>query len=304
MNVLIGEPNTGKSNVLEALAVFSEGSMNLRDMFRFKSVGDFFYDRDLGETVSVSVDDSVSVKQNLLWTLRFISSRYEGAFSHTHTTALGNQFSLDHSGRMSGSWRQNLPARFYIYRSLTDFTSSSQGYLQPPYGPNLVTLLTTHKRLRTLVTDLFQNRGFRLSMDAERNELLLMKDVRNQLYHFSYPTVSETLRRIVFYMAVLETNQNAVLLLDEPEANTFPFYTTYLAERIALDETNQFFLTTHNPYILESIVAKTPIEHLAVFVTEMVDYQTVLKPVTGTGLSRILDYGASAFLNLGRLTEE
>ena len=197
-----------------------------------------------------------------------------------------------------------LPARYYTYVSLAVFNSTSLGFLQPPYGANLVTLLTTNKRLRTLVGDLFREKGFRLSIDAERNELLLTKDVNDQLYQFSYQTVSETLRRIVFYMAALETNQNAVLLLDEPEANTFPFYTTYLAERIALDETNQFFLTTHNPYLLSSIVAKTPVTDLAVFVAEMVDYQTVLKPVTSAGLAKILEYGSDAFLNLNHLTEE
>jgi hypothetical protein len=102
-------------------------------------------------------------------------------------------------------------------------------------------------------------------------------------------------------MAVLETNRDATLLLDEPETNTFPFYTSYLAERIALDESNQFFLTTHNPYILGSIVAKTPMKDLAVFVTTMEDFATKLKPVTNEGLSRILDYGPDAFLNLDKL---
>lgn len=165
-------------------------------------------------------------------------------------------------------------------------------------------MLAVNKRLKALVGDLFKEKGFRISIDIERNELVLTKDVHDQLYQFSYQTVSETLRRIVFYMAALETNQNAVLLLDEPEANTFPFYTNYLAERIALDETNQFFLTTHNPYILGSIVAKAPVKDLAVFVTEMVDYQTVLKPVTAGGLSKILEYGPDAFLNLSHLTEE
>ncbi len=120
-------------------------------------------------------------------------------------------------------------------------------------------------------------------------------------YQFSYLTASETLRRIAFFMAVMETNQGAILLLDEPEANTFPFYTTCLAERIALDETNQFFLTTHNPYVLGPLVAKTPARDLAMFVTTMDAYQTRLTPVTDQGLTRILESGPDAFLNLERL---
>jgi AAA15 family ATPase/GTPase len=131
----------------------------------------------------------------------------------------------------------------------------------------------------------------------------MAKVVEAEFYSFSYPTISETLRRIVFFMAILETNQNAVLVLDEPETNTFPFYTTYVAERIALDESNQFFLTTHNPYVLGSIVGKTPIKDLAVFVTVMEDFRTRLKSVSAEGLSQLLDYGPDAFLNLDKLVD-
>src|SRR6185503_18698496 len=101
--------------------------------------------------------------------------------------------------------------------------------------------------------------------------------VEDQLFKHPYESVSETLRRVVFFMAVLETNHNATLLLDEPEANTFPFYTAYLAERIALDDSNQFFLSTHNPYVLGSIVGKTPVKDLNVFVTVMDGFYTELK---------------------------
>ncbi|MBK7618213.1 MAG: ATP-binding protein [Flavobacteriales bacterium] len=46
----------------------------------------------------------------------------------------------------------------------------------------------------------------------------------------------------------MRTNQNAVLLLDEPEQNTFPFYTAHIAEIMAREVTNQYFITTHNQY--------------------------------------------------------
>jgi hypothetical protein len=177
------------------------------------------------------------------------------------------------------------------------------GSLTPPFGQNLVTVLYTNKNLRRRVSDLFRQSNFRLEIKPVEMQMLLAKSVDDELYSFPYDSISETWRRIVFYMAILETNQNATILLDEPEANTFPFYTAYLAERIALDETNQFFLTTHNPYILSSIVGKTPVKDLNVFVTSMEGFATTVKQVSVEGLSKILDYGPDAFLNLDKLVE-
>jgi hypothetical protein len=310
VNVLIGEPNTGKSNVLEALAVFCEGiyasSGILRGVLRFVTLADLFYDRELTETVEVRLEHPLGFDW---WELRFNAGAFEIEVSKPSPEGLfGEQQPspsciLDHQGNASSRPVLKLPKplRYYRYQSLPNFSRSEYGVLEPPYGANLAAVLTTNKSLRRLVSDLFRARGFRLIISPEKHELLLAKEVEDQLYQFSYPTVSETLRRIVFYMAVFETNQDAVLLLDEPEANTFPFYTTYLAERIALDESNQFFLTTHNPYVLSSLVTKTPAKDLAVFVTTMHDYQTVLHPVGEEGLSRILEYGPDAFLNLERL---
>ncbi|HEV2329840.1 MAG TPA: hypothetical protein VGY56_13740 [Verrucomicrobiae bacterium] len=104
-------------------------------------------------------------------------------------------------------------------------------------------------------------------------------------------------------MAVLETNQNASLLLDEPETNTFPFYTKYLAERIALDESNQFFITTHNPYLLSSVVEKTPKDKLAIFVTRMEKFETTVSQIPEKNLPELLELDSDAFFNLDRLAE-
>lgn len=109
---------------------------------------------------------------------------------------------------------------------------------------------------------------------------------------------------MVFFMAILDTNENAILLLDEPETNTYPLDTAYVAERIALDESNQYFLSTHNPYILGSVVGKTPVQDLAVFVTTMEGYRTCIKRVPDDKLPLLLDYGQDAFLNLSKLVEE
>jgi predicted ATPase len=58
INLFIGEPNTGKSNILEALALLSwcgRYSQPLSDYVRFQLVQDLFYDGLLNEEIKISM---------------------------------------------------------------------------------------------------------------------------------------------------------------------------------------------------------------------------------------------------------
>ena len=95
-----------------------------------------------------------------------------------------------------------------------------------------------------------------------------------------------------------------MLLFEEPEANTFPFYTKYLAELIALEESNEYFIATHNPYLLLSLVEKTPMDQIAVFLTYMENYETKLRQFSNEELSDLIDLGSSTFFNLDKFSPE
>ena len=303
VNVFVGEPNTGKSNIIESLAVFSKGVYGntdvLQDALRFKTVSDLFFDHDLSVPASVIAD-------RFDWSLKFESPYFSGSYG---VSGEAGNFNIQVSPalKLDVSQIPDLRVCFYRFKALSAFNDARLGSLQAPYGTNLVALLMTNKRLRSLVSDLFQDKGFRLVIDQEKGELSMAKVVGDEFYSFSYPTISETLRRIVFFTAVLESNENAVLLFDEPEANTFPFYTKYLAERIALDTSNQFFITTHNPYLLSSVVEKTPMKDLNVFVARMEKtekFETKLMRVPDTKLPDLLEMNSDAFFNLEKLVEE
>ncbi|MBU0614438.1 hypothetical protein KJ766_04145, partial [Patescibacteria group bacterium] len=61
INILIGEPNTGKSNILESLGIFSFGGYSsgntFRSFVRFERTSNLFYDENLDEPVRISLDD-------------------------------------------------------------------------------------------------------------------------------------------------------------------------------------------------------------------------------------------------------
>jgi AAA15 family ATPase/GTPase len=100
----------------------------------------------------------------------------------------------------------------------------------------------------------------------------------------------------------MASNKDSVLVFEEPESNAFPYYTKYLGERIALDETNQFFIATHNPYLLSAILEKSSKEDVQVFITYFKDYQTKLRPLTVDEVSELME--ADPFLDLDRFIEE
>ena len=135
-------------------------------------------------------------------------------------------------------------------------------------------------------------------------DINMAKDIDDELYAYPYTSISETIQRIVFFMLAIESNKNAILILGEPESNTFPMYTKQLAEMIALDNSNQYFLATHDPYILGSLLSKTPSDHLSIFITKMDDYETKVTKVDERELSSLLDKGADVYFNLSKFIAE
>jgi hypothetical protein len=297
VNVFVGEPNTGKSNLLEALALLSVGAAaHVQRITRTQQVADLFYDHEISNSIGLTING------NFGWTLTFDKQRSHFELGINKPDKPPVTAHLPPSLNPN-QWPQypDSPLRYYIFRHLPERVTGRQyGFLEPPYGDNLALLLYSNKRFRESVSSIFRSKGFRLEVRPHESEILVSKEVDDVLYSYRFQSISETLQRIVFYKAILETNEHAILILDEPEANTFPFYTKYLAERIALENSNQFFLTTHNPYVLMSIIEKTPRQDLAVFVTRMNNYRTEFSLVDEKGLSEMLDLSMDVFLNLER----
>jgi len=60
INILIGEPNTGKSNILETLGLFSYGQYygfgQLQDFVRFERTTNLFRDEFIDEPLDIKTD--------------------------------------------------------------------------------------------------------------------------------------------------------------------------------------------------------------------------------------------------------
>ena len=150
--------------------------------------------------------------------------------------------------------------------------------------------------------EFFHKYGLRLVLKPNEKLFELQKQTDDLVFSFPYSLTSDTLRRIIFYTVAIASNKDSVLVFEEPESNSFPYYTKYLGERIALDETNQFFIATHNPYLLSAIIEKSRKEDVQVFITYFKDFQTHVKPLTTNQLSELME--ADPFFNIEHFIEE
>ena len=184
------------------------------------------------------------------------------------------------------------------------FPEKGGSFLLPPSGANLLSLLLQNRDLRVDANRPFLSRGLRLGLRPQENKIEVLKDFDDVIVSHPYHLASDTFQRLVFYMAALHTNSDSVLVFEEPEAHAFPYYTKYLAERIALDERgNQYFISTHNPYFLLPILEKTLSEDIAVFITYYEDHHTQVRQLAQDELETIFD-DVDVFSNIDMFLED
>jgi AAA15 family ATPase/GTPase len=182
---------------------------------------------------------------------------------------------------------------------MKDFKNKQPDFLLPPFGENLLTVLLTHRELKSTVAEIFTPFGLRLVFKPQEDKIEVLKQHEDIFISYPYCLVSDTLQRIIFYLTAIHSNKDSILALEEPESHAFPYYTKYLAEIIALDENNnQYFMSTHNPYLLLSILEKSPKDEVAIFITYFEDYQTKVKQLSDKELEEVLDLETDVFFNI------
>jgi len=305
INLFIGQPNSGKSNLLEAIGLASfmghGNHNNLADFVRFENMRDFFYDHSLDQPITVDFGFG-----NLM--IEFRDGGFFGTYFQADPACASRSevFSANYTQVMSFVEEKRLKYfKFYRFQHLKQFANPRSEFLQPPCGNNLLSIILTNKHSKQIVKDIFEKFGYRINLRPEEGRIDVVKEFEEVLVSFPYSISSETLQRLVFYMTAIQSNRDSVITFEEPEAHAFPYYTKYLAERIALSEqNNQYFIATHNPYLLTSILEKANKDDIAIFVTELKDYQTKLVPLSDEKKNEILEMGSDVFLNLEKLANQ
>ncbi len=301
VNLFIGEPNTGKSNILEALGMLSwlgrSGAM-LKSFVRFQLTQQLFYDHLTDEPLHIACQGT----PNAQLTVKLEGEQF-GFFVPANPGQLTKVAQFDYRGRSGMSRRvtETQSIKFYRYQALEKYESAEPGSLIPPHGTNLFSVVYGSKALREWAVELFRPYGLAAVFKPHERAIELQKQQDGVVISYPFAMSSDTLQRMLFYNVAMESNKDAVLVFEEPEAHAFPYYTKHLGERIAADPSNQYFIATHNPYLLVAVLEKAKKEEVAVFATQYRDYETKVIPLSEDQISRLLD--ADPFLGLKGVLE-
>jgi AAA15 family ATPase/GTPase len=298
INIFVGDPNAGKSNILEAFT-FLNVHKKLKDFVRFREISHLFHDYDSTEEIVIKADDITS----RVW-IESDSLRIE--------SRKGDQIVFQQNAAMNGEPLASTPAdqvidlpRILSYKYNPDvvFGRGERLYLEAPFGQNLPSVLLSNKELHSIIKNLLDDFEYKLLIKPLGDDFEIIRDRNGSFISFPLVLMSDSLKRIIFNLAVVKSNENSIILLEEPEAKTFPFYIKALAEMMAKQDKNQYFVVTHNSHFLTSAIEKTPVDELTVNLVYTRDYSTELVSLTPNQIESVLDYGSDFFINFNKFIE-
>ena len=327
VNFFIGEPNAGKSNILEALGLLSfayygegESIISLSPFVRCEKPSDIFYYGTRMAEITINNNiytlkwegedihllnkrDSELVILIIKGKVQWIKSKLERLLEEeipelAEFTRKENQVEGQERKR---EWKDLERFKFYRFATRRTFPGEEPRPLLPPDGKNLLQVLLEHDELMEEFSEIFQRFGLEVKLDISERRMNIQHELRKGVVtSVPYSLISDTLQRFIFHIAAIYTNENSVLVFEELEAHAFPFYTVDLAERIASDSRNQYFISTHNPSFVVKVIEKAKEGDVSVFATSFKEYTRV----TPLKTEDVLELRSNFIYNLDALMQE
>lgn len=300
-NVFIGEPNTGKSNILESLGLISnmayfkylpEEKFVAKEFVRYSNAYNLYYDNDISQVIQITFNEfSIKIKSNESGHHVILHNNKRELWKttiHDHGLVAGTDLERLHENeKVITNFRK---IKFYRYHFVERYSPRIPSFLLPPSGINQLTILQTHPELRDLIGDILKPFELELYLRLAESKIELVRRKGNIIIGFPLNLTAETIQRIIFLLSIIKTNNDSVIIIEEPETHLFPYYIKYVAELIAQNtNNNQYFISTHNPYLLITLLEKIKLTDIAIFATKFEDYTTKVKKLSKEDIEEILD---------------
>lgn len=295
INLLIGKPNVGKSNILEALSVFSlpyaryTNNKSLQQFIRCENESELFYNGDKTKNIEINTDSD-----------KFFFQSNKTSFISRLNGFLNGKSVVELTGlkvKQTGSEMPNKDVRSYFFPTPFQFENTGLNFLQPTTGCNLSSVLNSLEDTKNEISDILALYGLKLSFDQASQQIKLLKSVsENSIYLVPFNSIADTLQRIMYYKTAIASNENAILTFEEPEAHSYPPYISKITTDILYSESNQFFITTHSPYVLNEFLENKR-EDLAIYLVGFENGETSVKGLSKEDIDRVYQFGVDLFFN-------
>ena len=296
INLFIGRPNVGKSNILEALSLFTipylkeNFSKKLSNLIRLQNETELFYNGEYTKETFISTN---LVKCRLDYNPKEYLRAFIDIGGDTYGARIDSKLMVS-ALSTKNDFQTNI--KRYNYKQDISYRRGHSRYLIPPFGINLLSVIENYENLKTDVLKLFSQYNLEIAFDQSSQTIKILQKNNGVIFLIPYHSVADTIQRIIFFKAAIISNNNSVLLFEEPEAHSFPPYMTQLTQEMIYKKDNQYFIATHSPFILNDLLENAQNE-LAVFIVDYENRQTMVRALTSAELHEVLQNGVDLFTN-------
>ncbi len=303
INLFIGYPNVGKSNILEALGLFTvpflEKGESLNRLVRAENKNELFYNASENSCVVETNLKKITV-ENDIRTLRLF-------FNKEETIDRGYRFTNDLTVEYGSPFEDDFYAvKRYTFKQEKQWKSTGDQFLLPPFGENLIDVLSYNSELEDVkkwMKEEFSKFELEYILDKISNSIKVQRRLTgDEVVQLPYSSIADTLQRLIFYKTAIASNKNSALLFEEPEAHAFPPYIATLTHDIINSTTNQFFIATHSPFVINDFLKYESIrKETAIYLVDFKDGATITKRLSDDEVDEVYNYGIDLFFNIESL---
>ena len=170
-------------------------------------------------------------------------------------------------------------------------------FLCPWDGNNLMQVLQQNESIKQYFVELLKAYGLQLTFDLAQQEVRILKPLDDSSsFIVPYMALADSIKRLMFYKAAVDSNRDSVLLFEELEAHAYPPYISKIVQTIINNKNNQYFITTHSPYVLNEFL-EDPSLDVAVHIVDFKNGKTVVKTLSAQEKEEVYSYGIDLFFN-------